>query len=164
MKTTDGWSPMWPAVLCRWARRWPRSCCWGPLLSVSSAFQAPQACPAACQPMNTRCTGYRVFSVSSMAARTEIAKCSAACCLKTYSRDECSLERKSWFIQDVSNLGEGCLVSKSQLQRFCLTMNVFKGRLIWGGGIRVFLIFPCADFLLIGQWWGRRFQESGAQP
>ena len=91
---------------------------------------------------------------------------SAACCLKTYSRDECSLEMKSWFIQDVGNLGEGWLVSsvESQLRRFCLAMKVFKGRIIWGGGISVFLIFPCADFLLIGQWWGRRLQESCAHP
>ena len=30
--------------------------------------------------------------------------------------------------------GEGKLVSKNQLQRFCLTRKVFKGRIIWVGG------------------------------
>ena len=47
-------------------------------------------------------------------------------------RDECELERKACFIQEARNLGEGELMSETQLQRFCSTMKVFKGRIIWG--------------------------------
>ena len=58
------------------------------------------------------------------------------------------------------------LVSKNQLQRFCSTMKVFKGRLISGEGQGPYYLPLCADFLLTGWWWGNRvtFQESCAQP
>ena len=52
--------------------------------------------------------------------------------------------------------GEGGLMSKSQLQRFCSTMEVFKGRIIWGGGWSLHYLPLCAGFLLIGWWWGNR--------
>ena len=63
---------------------------------------------------------------------------------------------------------EGGLMSKNQLQRFCSTMNVLeKGKLIiWGRGQSLHYLPLCANFLLIGWWWGNRvvFQESCAQP
>ena len=62
------------------------------------------------------------------------------------------VERKSFFIQEARNQGEGELMSRSQFQRFCSTMKVLKGKIIWGGG-QSFCYFPlCEDFLLIG-WW-----------
>ena len=60
---------------------------------------------------------------------------------------------------------EGGLLSKNQLQRFCSTMKVFKGRIIWGGG-QSLPHLPLCTFLLIVWWWGNQavFQESCAQP
>ena len=77
-------------------------------------------------------------------------------------RDECWLGRKSYFIQEASKLGRRW-AHVHQLQRFCLNMKVFKGRIIWGRGQSCYLPL-CADFLwLVG---GKRavLQESCAQP
>uniref|UniRef100_A0A3Q1NLT3 Phosphoribosyl pyrophosphate synthetase associated protein 1 n=1 Tax=Bos taurus TaxID=9913 RepID=A0A3Q1NLT3_BOVIN len=52
----------------------PRKLLLLPPLSVSSAFRAPRACPAARPAMNAARTGYRVFSANSTAACTELAK------------------------------------------------------------------------------------------
>ena len=56
--------------------------------------------------------------------------------------------------------------SQDQLRRFCLTMKVLKGRIIWGEVQRLCYHPLCADFLLIG-WWlanGAVLQESCTQP
>lgn len=52
----------------------PRKLLLLPPLSVSSAFRAPRACPAARPAMNAARNGYRVFSANSTAACTELAK------------------------------------------------------------------------------------------
>ena len=50
--------------------------------------------------------------------------------------------------------------------RFCSTVKVFKGRIIWGGGQSLHLSLSHADYFLIGWWWGNRevLQESCAHP
>ena len=78
------------------------------------------------------------------------------------SRDKC------WqmaLFRRLAIMGEGGLVSKNQLRRFCSTMEVFTESHL-REGVRVFVIFHCADFLLIGQKCSNRmvFQESCFQP
>ena len=79
-----------------------------------------------------------------------------------YLRDKCWLGKKGCFIQKAGNLERRWTHVKSQLQRFRLTMKVFKGTVILGGNQSVHYLSLCADFLLIGWWWGTRavFQES----
>ena len=83
-----------------------------------------------------------------------------------YSRDHVGWKGKAALFRRLATWGEGGLVSKNQLWRFCSTMKVFKERIIWGGGQSLHSLLLCADFLLIGWWWGDRavLQESGAQP
>ena len=68
--------------------------------------------------------------------------------------------------RSIATWGDGRLLSKSQLQRFCLIMKVFlllllfvfvimktfKRRIIWGVYQHLHYLPLCADFLLIG-WW-----------
>ena len=54
---------------------------------------------------------------------------------------------------------EGRLVSKNEFQKFCLTMKSLKGRIIWGRGQSLHYLPLCADFFLIGWWWGNRAGE-----
>ena len=78
-----------------------------------------------------------------------------------YSRDKC------WYValfRKLTTWGEGGLVSKNQLWRFCLTMKVFKGRIIWRGAQNLYYLPLCADFLLIGWSNGVVFQVSCVQP
>lgn len=63
-----------PAVTAPPGRTMPKKLLLLPPLSVSSAFRAPRACPAARPAMNAARTGYRVFSANSTAACTELAK------------------------------------------------------------------------------------------
>lgn len=69
-----GAAPRGPAVTAPPGRTMPRKLLLLPPLSVSSAFRAPRACPAARPAMNAARNGYRVFSANSTAACTELAK------------------------------------------------------------------------------------------
>ena len=69
-----GADPRGPAVTAPPGRTMPRKLLLLPPLSVSSAFRAPRACPAARPAMNAARTGYRCFSAHSTAACTELAK------------------------------------------------------------------------------------------
>lgn len=72
--TTPGCSPSRAGGNRAWGRTMPKKLLLLPPLSVSSAFRAPRASPAARQAMNAARTGYRVFSANSTAACTELAK------------------------------------------------------------------------------------------
>ena len=50
-----------------------------------------------------------------------------------YSRDSVGLKEECALFMRFTTWGEDKFVSKNQLWRFCLTMKVFKGRVIWEG-------------------------------
>ena len=83
-----------------------------------------------------------------------------ACCSKTNIRERSvDWEGKVALFRRLANWGEDWLLSKHQLQRFCLIWNFLKGE-SFGEGVRV-VVLLCASW-----WWGNMavFQESCAWP
>lgn len=60
-----------------------------------------------------------------------------------------SAVRNDCFIQVTSNLRRGQTRVQKPTLKTLMTMTVFKGRVIWGGGRGLHYLPPCADFLLI---------------
>lgn len=81
----------------------------------------------------------------------------AVCCsIVNIWQTSAGWKRKVVLFRRLATWGEGRLVSKNQLWRFCSTMKVFKGRIIQGGDQSVHYLPQYADFLLIVCWWGNR--------